>query len=166
MSDLAWLHAPRAIPEDVLDLCRQAAKIRLEYHQDKPHYRGWNVEGYTYGCLGEALISELSGIPWDVSFNGGDQGFDFPETDAKANPVEVVTDEGWLRRLADSRKWQNYYALVVVQRDFGAYRYAGWATGTMLAKAKTRDFGYGPTCVMNERQLVPGLPPPLSKGKR
>lgn len=160
---LAWLHAPRRVAPDVLDLCQQAGKVRLEYHKAQPWYRGWNLDGYVIGCLGEALVSELSGIPWDPSFNGGDEGFDFPETDCKAVPVDDVMDEGWLRRLADSKKWQPYYCLVVVQRDLAAYRYTGWASGLMLSKAKTRDFGFGATCVINERSLIPGLPPPLTK---
>lgn len=163
MADLAYLHQPFPVTADEQALCRRVGTARFEYHRAQPWYRGWNLDGYVIGCAGELAVSKLCGIPWAQDVAGADAGTDLPDTDVKGTPAVHVNEMRHLLRRADSQRWAPYYALVVVQSDLAWTRYVGWCTGTMLAGARQVEHGFGPTCQLAERQLVPGLPPPLMK---
>ncbi len=165
MSDLSYLHAVHPISPATRELCVRVGAERLKFHESMPHYKPWNRDSYTIGCVGEALVSYLCGLPWATDVGGADGGTDIGDCDVKAIPVDDAREEGMLRRLQDSKKWAIEYALVVVQRDLAAARYSGWTTGRLLSQAKTRDWGMGPTCFIMEPRLMPGLPPSLAPRK-
>lgn len=161
MSDLAWLHSVFPVSPATRELCQRVGSARFEIHKDKSWYRGWNKDSYTPGCIGEALVSHLCGLPWATDTSGADDGTDIGDCDVKTSHLEDVRMDGWLRRLRDSKHWAVEYALVVVQKDLSCARYVGWSSGVMLARAPTKDWGWGATCVLLERSLLPGLPPSL-----
>lgn len=158
------MHEPFPVSPATRELCERVGKARTASYTGAASQRRWNRNADVIGCIGEALFAHLCQIPWaqDVSMRG-DDGLDFPGTDVKSVPVAFAADEGVLRRLSDSPKWAPFYALVVVRDDYTAARYCGWQTGAFLAKASLREYGYGPTCVRFERELLMGLPPPVKE---
>lgn len=164
MIDASWLHGVFPVSPATRELCERVGKARTAAYTGAASQRRWNRNADIIGCIGEALFAHLVQIPWaqDVSMRG-DDGLDFPGTDIKSVPCEFAEDEGVLRRLAESPKWAPWYGLVVVRDDYTAARYAGYQSGAFLAKAKQFDYGYGPTCVRRERELLVGLPPPINE---
>lgn len=162
MIDTSYLMAVHPVSKATRDLCERVGRARTASYAGAASQRRLNRNADVIGAIGEALVAHLVQIPWatDVSHRG-DSGEDFPGTDVKSIPMEFASDEGLLRRFADSPRWADHYMLVVVQEDWAAARYAGYCLGSFLAKAPRREYGHGATCVRHERELLVGLPPPI-----
>jgi hypothetical protein len=164
VGDLDRLHRLYGISPATAAEIRRVGEGRAATHRGFTSQRVMNPQHDIIGAAGECLLSILTGHPWERNVKlTNDGGEDFPGTDVKSRAAPHARLTRTLVHSADGglHGWVDFYALVIVQDDLTAWRYAGWHTGAFLAAAPQRDYGHGPVCALRESQLMLGLPPPL-----
>lgn len=146
-------------------------RIAAERQAQKASYastKRWSGKYSTdlLGVYGEAIVSELIGLPIDVSLRAnGDPGYDFVKDgvkyDVKATKYELGCH---LLEFVEKELVADFYILVYVNIQKRLGRVLGWASKTELYHAEIKDFGYGPRLSIAAKDLHGGLPPKEEHG--
>lgn len=121
----------------------EVATERHELHRDHPTSRPLSKDYEYVGLAGESAFAQATGLPPDLTLRaGGDKGQDFLLPLGFSVDVKTARKAGHLI-LEVGKPVADIYVLAEYSDETGKATLVGWTWGRLLAKAPSRDFGYG-----------------------
>ena len=127
---------------DLEDIARTAAATRTEIHAGHASCRPMSENHDAVGMAGELAFGKAVGLMPDFEPRiGGDNGIDF------ILPLVLTVDVKTFRRPGNlihevGKPFADLFVLAGYRDEDGSAELIGWATGSDLRKAPTRDFGH------------------------
>lgn len=157
----ASLFARVVVPPEARPAILDAAR-RIDERSDRAsNTRRWIAGFNLVGVIGEYIYARVAGWPFEPADKAdlyertgklSDGGEDFPGVDVKGTTLPSLKVAA-----GDELKAATYAHVFVDVAGWWGY-YGGYATAAALEAAPRRDFGNGPTRVLEETDLVRALP--------
>ena len=122
---------------------RAIAKRRHDIHKNHASSRPLSKDYELVGLSGEIAFGEFANLEADLSERPeGDNGVDFEAPNGMT--IDVKTARRAYNLIHETgKKFANIYVLAQYDENTESATLMGWEYGTTLAKAPTKDFGYG-----------------------